>query len=197
MNQEKVKEGATKNNIPLVDDITGQFLMWLTAFKKPLCILEIGFGAGYSALWMASAFPKAKIISLEKNQDRYEKGLELLKTYPQLNITLLFEDARKYLKTNTAQFDLVFFDGVKSQYLLYFDLIKPFLNPQALLISDNLFYRGKIVESYLSPKKKKEVQKSLLFYQNLSKNPQFLSIFLPIADGIALALYQGEVKETK
>lgn len=178
--------------MPLVDDITGQFLMWLTALKKPSCILEIGFGAGYSALWMASAFPKAKIISLEKNPLRYQAGKELLKSYPQLNITLLLEDAREYLKTNTAQFDLVFFDGVKSQYLLYFDLIKPFLNPQALLISDNLFYRGKILKPYLSPKKSKEIQKSLLFYQTLSKNPQFLSIFLPIADGIALALYQGQ-----
>ena len=52
--------------------------------KQPRRILEIGTAIGYSALRMAHALPKAKIVTIEKDQER----AQLAQIYTSNNLTI-------------------------------------------------------------------------------------------------------------
>jgi len=187
----KMKEEALRDKIPILDEMTARFLYTQVKIKKPKRILEIGFGGGYSTLWMALGNPQAEITSLEKNKERFEKGQEKLKNLP-YNINLLFEDARIFLKDLDGMFDFVFIDAVKSQYLNYFQSIETKLNPGSVVFADNIFYRGKLFEEEMSPKKRKEVVKLKEFIKRLNENKKFETLFLPIGDGLSMSLYRGD-----
>jgi predicted O-methyltransferase YrrM len=161
----------------------------LTVLKNPSRILEVGFGAGYSAAWMQYAAPKADLVSLEKDPARFEQGRELMKKF-QFTVDLKNEDAREFLKNNEEKWDMVFLDGVKSQYLDYIRLLKHHLNPGALIIADNILYRGKVLEESLSRRLAKEVQKLREFCRYLEESDCFQTVFLPASDGLSISIYK-------
>lgn len=188
----KVKELALSNQIPLVDDEVGYLLYLFSSLKKPKNILEIGFGSGYSTLWMAYGSPGSKILTLDKNPDRYSLGLKTLEKFS-FDITLKNDDARQFLNTDLPCFDMVFIDGVKSQYMQYVMLLENNnkMTPGAVVIADNIYYRGKYNEENLSPRKKKELKKLENFSEFISHHPKFHTFFLTAGDGLSVSLYQG------
>ena len=118
---EEIRREAVLNDVPVMRRDTEALLKTVIAMIRPGRILEVGTGAGYSAVIMAKAAPEAGITTIEnwppritaarKNIDR--AGLSG-------RITLLEGDAGSVLPVlPPEQYDLVFLDAAKGQYLIW------------------------------------------------------------------------------
>jgi predicted O-methyltransferase YrrM len=187
---EKIKNYDNKHFIPAVSLEVAFFLNWITFLKKPKKVLEIGFGSGTSSIFIHKGFPDiTDFITLEKDNNRFIRGMELLKK-ERINkkINLIKIDAFEFLQNNEDSFDLIFLDAVKREYLNYLDLLKKILNSDGILICDNILFNGRVVQD--KPEKKYLPGVSLLkkFNEKLSDDKKMKTFFLNIGDGLSLSV---------
>src|SRR5690625_6751544 len=74
-----IERQATLDNVPIMDSLSIHFLMQLIRLHKPKRILEIGTAIGYSALRMLEAYPKAEIVTIERDEHRMLQAVENIK----------------------------------------------------------------------------------------------------------------------
>ena len=100
--------------IPAVRFDIALFLEQLIMIKQPTAILEIGFGSGVSSYFLQKSSFQSKIfISLEKDLLRFERGMRIQNNPVLQKITILNEDALKYIQDTELEFDFVFIDRQK------------------------------------------------------------------------------------
>jgi predicted O-methyltransferase YrrM len=165
----------------------GRVLSMIAKLVQPQTILEIGTYTGYSALCLAEGLStNGKIITIDKNEE-----LETLqnkyfeKSGFRNQITQIVGDATKIIPELKENFDLVFIDADKSNYINYFHLIIDKMNPGGIILSDNVLWSGKIVEE-LHPKDTDT--KVLLEYNNLlNTDDRIETVLLPIRDGLTVS----------
>lgn len=183
---------AEKDNIPIMDRVSINFLMQLIRLYRPKNVLEIGTGIGYSALQMLAAHPEMKVTSIERNKERYEQAITNIQDRNKHNnIHVMNGDALqvlKSLKQKHAMFDLVFIDAAKRKYKDFFNLSIPLLAENGVVITDNVLFRGYVAqlgEEY--GRYKKIVEDIRYFNEWLMNHPEFNSAIVPIGDGIAVS----------
>jgi predicted O-methyltransferase YrrM len=64
-------------------------------------------------------------------------------------VTCIEGDALKTLPTLEGEFDFVFIDAVKRDYLKYFKLIEPKLKTGAVIVGDNVIRSARAMEDFL------------------------------------------------
>lgn len=170
----------------LSDHLQGRFLAMISRLKKPESILEIGTFTGYSAICLAEGLSeKGKLVTIEINPERED----IIRTYFELcgvsnKCELLITDALHFLKNNQDNWDMVFLDADKENYPEYFLLLQSRIKKGGLLIADNVFWNGKV----LNPNPvDKETRGILQFLQLIAQNQEFSKVVLPIRDGLLLA----------
>jgi predicted O-methyltransferase YrrM len=182
---------AQTHRVPILQPESAQLLELLTAMKQPRRVLEVGTAIGYSALRMARAMGSGEIITIEKSPEMAVLAKEnFLKDTSEVVFELLEGDAAEVLKTVTGPFDLVFIDAAKSHYKVYFDLVTPLLSPGALVISDNVLFRGLIADGLPVDKRFKTIAKNLKAYlAYLMDHEAFMTSLVPVGDGFAVSLF--------
>ncbi|GAB3050532.1 O-methyltransferase [Virgibacillus ainsalahensis] len=189
----QMEEQAKEESIPIMDPVSINFMMQLIRLLKPNRILEIGTAIGYSALRMVEANPSTSIVTIEKNEERYVHALENIKEQKkEERITVIHGDALEELSEMTKynqRFDLVFIDAAKGQYKHFFELANPLLVNDGIIISDNVLFRGHVVNpENAHARHKKMVEKIRNYNDWLANHPEFLTSIVPIGDGIAISL---------
>ncbi len=118
---------------------TGELLGLLIKACKCSDILEIGTSNGYSTLWLASSIGEnGKVITV----DISDKKLAMAKNNLQLanlqhRVDFIHADFLAFIKGNQRQYDLVFLDADRTQYLSVEEEIISAIKPGGLLICDN------------------------------------------------------------
>jgi len=187
--QELTKETWQKvlNPRMLSGAFQGRVLSMISKLIRPKNILEIGTYTGYSTLCFAEGLSKdGKIITIDKNEE-----LETLqnkyfeKSGYRSQIQQMVGDATKIIPTLTQEFDLVFIDADKSNYINYFHLIIDKMKPGGIILSDNVLWSGKVVES-LNPK---DLDTKVLLEYNklLNIDKRVETVLLPIRDGLTVS----------
>ena len=94
-------------------------------------------------------------------------------------------DATKIIQTLCQQFDLVFIDADKSNYINYFHLIIDKIKPGGIILSDNVLWSGKVVE----PLNSKDLDTKVLLEYNklLNIDKRVETVLLPIRDGLTVS----------
>lgn len=186
----KVKYSGTDEEIPIVDTEVGKLLYLLILTKQSKDILELGFGGGYSTLWMAKALANDGLItSLELNYQRIDRGKAIFKELNYKNkLNLLFTDVQSYLEECPYTYDLIFLDAIKRSYLNYLPHIPKLLNKNGIFIADNILFRGYVVQKELERKYIAGTEVIREFNTTLSRMPDFDTVFLPVGDGISLSV---------
>src|SRR5699024_3570685 len=69
--EKALEKEALKHNIPIMESESMAFVKQLIRIKQPATILEIGTAIGYSALEMSDAYPSSKIVTIERDENRY------------------------------------------------------------------------------------------------------------------------------
>lgn len=165
----------------------GRVLSMISKLKQPKTVLELGTFTGYATLCLAEGLQKnGEIHTIDINEELvdfqrkyFDKSGFGNQIYQHLG------SAIDVLPKLNKTFDLVFIDADKPNYVNYFHLIIDKLNTGGIIISDNVLWHGKVVET-LNPKDKST--KAVLDYNTLLKeDPRIESVLLPIRDGLTIS----------
>lgn len=189
-----IKNWALKNYIPIIDDDVTEMIISLLRIIKPNRILEIGTAVGYSSLIMALNTPMTtEIVTIEKDTNMCSMAEKNISEFQLENrIKILKGEALEILDTLDMNFDVVFMDAAKGQYSLFFEKIYPTLNKGSLILSDNIFYKGLVIEEQLSSHKNRTIMNRLKAYnQQLAELEDGHTVFLPIGDGFSVTVKEN------
>ena len=126
----------------------GLFLTLISKIIQPKYILEIGTFTSYGTLCLANGLAEGgKVIGLEKNENMRgfaDKFIEV--SGAKDNIIQYYGDARNLIPELKFDFDLVFIDAAKRQYVEYFDLVFEKVRSGGIIIADNVLWKGTIID---------------------------------------------------
>tara|TARA_B000000477_G_scaffold41585_1_gene35526 strand:- start:1244 stop:1885 length:642 start_codon:yes stop_codon:yes gene_type:complete len=167
--------------------IQGRFLSMISKIKLPSCILEIGTYTGYGTLCLAEGLSNGgKIFTIDRN----EELLKIQNKYFEMSgkrdkIIQLTGNAKDILENLDESYDMVFIDADKENYIEYFNLVSERLNNNGIIISDNVLWSGKVLNS---PSKNDEETNILIeFNKTLNEDERFETIILPLRDGLSIS----------
>ena len=189
----ELKEYAKKNDVPIIRDETKQFLRMMLENKKPKRILEIGTAIAYSTLIMHKMCRDAEILTIEDYPPRIEEAKKNIdKFFDKTKITLIEKDASVYLdEVNEKEcFDFIFLDAAKGQYINWLAKLKTLLREGGVLIADNIFKDGEILESkFLIKKRDRTIHKRMRDYLHTITNDKELDSYIyNLGDGISVSI---------
>ena len=165
----------------------GRVLSMLSKLIRPVNILEIGTYTGYSALCLCEGMQeKGQLHTIDIKEELVDFQRKHFDKSPWGNqIVQHLGEAVDIIPTLDMQFDLVFIDADKENYIHYFEMIVPKMNKGGIILSDNVLWSGKVLE----PLQKNDVStKVLLEYNQLLKNdPRVETVLLPIRDGLTVS----------
>ena len=184
----QIKEEATQTSIPIMMDEGMSFILDFIKKNDVEFILEIGTAVGYSAINFAKIRPDIRVFTIEYDIERYHEAVRnVVNCGLSHQITVFLGDALKF--DFTEQFDLIFIDGAKSQYINFFEKYKNNLSGKGAFISDNLFFHGMVediskTKNYSTIKLIRKIRRYIDF---LKANQEFETTFLEIGDGVAVS----------
>ncbi len=114
--------------------------------------IEVGSATGFGAINMGIAFERTggHLYTLEIDPQMVKACRENLKKVGlEKTVTCIEGDALKTLPTLEGEFDFVFIDAVKRDYLKYFKIIEPKLKPGAVIVADNVIRSARAMEDFL------------------------------------------------
>ena len=183
-----LKKYALDNNVPIMQDEGIDYLTTFIIKHQITRVLEVGTAIGYSAIMMALANPKLKVVSIERDEERYLEALKNVKKFQlEDRITLLFKDALE-VKLND-KFDLIFLDGAKGQNINFFEHFERNLDEGGFFVTDNIDFHGyveKDEEEIKSRNLRQLVRKIKSYIEYLKNNPNYTTTFIEKGDGIAV-----------
>jgi len=166
--------------------IQGRFLSLISKIKSPLHILEIGTYTGYGTLCLAEGLAAdGKIFTIDRNEELLKiQNKYFEKSGNRNKIVQLTGNAVDILNDLNQTFDLIFIDADKENYVKYFELVSEKLNPNGIIISDNVLWSGKVVEGDNNDEETKTLKK---FNKTLHDDTRFETVILPLRDGISIS----------
>lgn len=197
---EELEQAALETGVPVIRREMQSFIKTLLAMKKPKRILEVGTAIGFSTLLMCEYGPSdLKITTIENYEKRIPIAKEnFKKAGREEQITLLEGDAGEILKTLSETYDFIFMDAAKGQYIHWLEDAVRLLNPEGILLSDNVLQEGELIEShYLVERRNRTIYKRMRDYlYALKHDERLLTSILPLGDGAALSIKQPFGRET-
>lgn len=164
----------------------GRFLSMISKMIQPTSILEIGTYTGYSALCLAEGLSKdGKIITIDKNAELEEFVRNFFnKSAYREQIEYIIADAMQYIPSIKQNFDLVFIDADKSNYLNYYKLAIEMIPSGGYILVDNVLWSGKVIDE--KAKNDKDTKAIIEFNEFVKNDFRVDNVLLPIRDGLFL-----------
>ena len=166
----------------------GRVLSMVSKLINPKNILEIGTYTGYSALCLAEGLQSnGELHTIDINEELYDFSRKYFDKSDFGNqIVQHLGDAQEIIANLDITFDLVFIDADKENYSNYFNLIIDKLNKGGIILSDNVLWSGKVLETTF--KKEDTSTPALIDYNALLKNDERVeTVLLPIRDGLTIS----------
>lgn len=189
---EELETYALDTEVPIIRKEMQSFLKTLIMMNKPRQILEVGTAIGFSALLMSEYMPAdAHITTIEKYEKRIPIARENFKKYgKEEQITLIEGDAADVLAELKGEYDLIFMDAAKGQYIHFLPDILRLLGSGGVLLSDNVLQDGDVIESrYAITRRNRTIHGRMREYlYELKNHPQLQTSIIPLGDGITLSV---------
>lgn len=195
-NRELSKKRIEQMGFPLIRPETEKLLRKITVARKPVMILELGSGKGYSGSVMLTSHDGANLLTIEKDKDNYNEAMRL---YAELDfferVLPVNADAEEIVKKlagvkDGQKFDLIFLDCNKSSYNRMLDDLIEILNPGGVLVADDCLYHGLVDDGKEIPDKKHRtiVVNMRQFIDRVSKDERLENVTLyEVEDGVLVA----------
>lgn len=189
---EEIEKYALETFVPIIRKEMESFLKVILTIKQPKHILEIGTGIGYSAILMSENINDEATITTIEN---YEKRIEIaqnniIKYKMKDKIKLMKGDALEILPTINQQFDFIFMDAAKAQYINFLPHVLRLLKKDGILLSDNVLQDGDIIESRFAITRRNRTIHSRMreYLYTIKNNSELETTIIPIGDGITLSV---------
>ena len=190
----ELKEYASANNIPIMQDDGIDFLTTFIVKKQIKNVLEIGTAIGYSAIMMARCNNDVHITTIEKDEARYMEALKNIKKFDlEDRITLIFNDALN-VKLD-GEYDLIFIDAAKGKNQDFFEHFENNLSMNGYIITDNMHFHGyvEMPEEEITSKNILGIVRKIKDYTYFLENHMlYKTTIYQIGDGIAVTERRGQ-----
>ncbi len=144
----ELEEQGLKNDLEISDRSykqlnitkdTGEFLTFLVKVSNTKTILEVGTSNGYSTLWLAAATADTgRVTTLEIQQHKIDQAkVNFERAGLSEKIEVLGLDAAEFFKQAGDQYDLIFLDAERIEYMSYSKDIISTLRAGGGLVCDN------------------------------------------------------------
>ena len=186
----EMKAYGEANHVPIININGLAVLEKAVAARKPRRVLEIGTAIGYSTLYIAdNAAPEVEIVSLELSEERAAEARAFVDRSPYgQQIRIITGDAGENIQKLTGFFDMVFIDAAKGQYPDYFRKIYPLLAEDALVVADNVLFRGYVRGDVPAPRRFRTIVKRLREYiAMVTDSGEFQTEIYENGDGLAVS----------
>lgn len=167
--------------------LQGQVIKMLSNMIQPKQILEIGTYTGYSGICLASGLQVGGCLhTIDINE---ELGVMVKKYFTEAGINHKVKqyvgNAMQIIPTIHEQFDLVFIDADKENYLNYYDLVFDKVKLGGYIIADNVLWSGKVLDE--ESKMDKETKKIDSYNKKINNDSRVENVLFPIRDGLMIA----------
>lgn len=193
----EIENEAKAAGVPVIRKEMENFLKVMLAVKKPAGILEVGAAVGYSSILMSmNVDSECHITTIENYDIRVEQARHnIARAGKESQITLLEGDAMNILKDLPSQeYDFVFMDAAKAQYINFLPEVLRVMKTSAVLISDNVLQEGSIAESrYAVTRRDRTIHARMREYMyELTHMNELITSIVPIGDGITMSVKRME-----
>ncbi|XP_068564124.1 uncharacterized protein zgc:113054 [Cebidichthys violaceus] len=187
------KEGKTLFRLPkecITGHVEGQTLKMLIHMSQAKRVLEIGMFTGYGALSMAEGLPDdGCLVACELEPYLKDFAQPIFDKSPHgRKITVRTGSAMETLKELAAageQFDMVFIDADKDNYINYYNFIldNSLLKLRGVICVDNSLFKAKV---YLKDTTDSNGLALRKFNQFVCDDPRVEQVIIPLRDGISV-----------
>ena len=187
----EMEDFAALHHVPIINECGRQAFLQVVQEAKPHRVLEIGTAIGYSSLLMAqNGAADIDITTLELSDERIKTAQGYIDRSAYADrIHIMGGDAAENLlklQLTGQKFDFVFIDAAKGQYVDYFRKIQPMLADKAVILADNVLFRGYVKGDVPTPRRFKTIVKRLREYIALVSQPPYVTEILENGDGLAV-----------
>lgn len=190
----ELEQEALREQVPIIRRPMQSFLGFMLRLLRPENVLEIGTAVGFSSILMSEYISEtAKITTIEKVPSRIRDAKKNIKKHKKMDkITLLEGDAAEVLKelaSQGMQFDLVFMDAAKGQYMNFLPDILKMLPSNGILITDNVLQDGDVIQSRFAVTRRDRTIHGRMrdYLYSLTHSSQLDTVILPVGDGITVS----------
>jgi predicted O-methyltransferase YrrM len=144
--------------------------------------VEVGTATGYGALHMGVAFERngGQLITVDIDPKMVQAARDNLKAMGlEKTVTVIEGDALKVLPALEGEFDFVFIDALKEDYLKYFQALAPKLKKGALVVADNVIRSARQMQDFLDAMEKDANYEKVTIRASMEKNDG-MAIYLKV-----------------
>jgi predicted O-methyltransferase YrrM len=169
----------------LSSTVQGQFLQCISQIQQPKYILEIGTFTGYSAICLCKGLQEnGQLHTIELREAdaiTAQKNFSIAKV--ENKVTLHLGNAKEIIPHLNFSWDLIFIDADKVSYVDYYELVLPQLNPNGLIIADNVLFHGQVLEESVKGKNALAIDQ---FNKHVAEDDRTEQVLLTVRDGLLL-----------
>jgi caffeoyl-CoA O-methyltransferase len=168
----------------LTGPIEGRFLQQLVFASGARRVLELGTYSGYSALSMADGLPPDGRIDTCEVEERHAEVARryIARSAYADRITVHLGPALETIARLEGEFDLVFIDADKGNYVDYYEAVLPRLSERGLIVADNTLWGGRVVD----PDDGEGTRAILAFNEHVANDERVVCVQLTVRDGVTL-----------
>ena len=169
----------------MVGRIEGNFLALLVRTLRARRVLELGTFTGYSSIAMARALPAdGRLITCDVN----EETTEIARRYAQEagvadRIDYRLGPALETVGGLDGEFDLVFIDADKVNYVNYYEATLPLLAANGLMVVDNTLWSGRVADPQEDDESVRAIRE---LNDHVRDDPRVDNVLLTVRDGMNL-----------
>jgi caffeoyl-CoA O-methyltransferase len=187
-----IKQEALENHVPIIEDDSLEYIENILKEQKPNRILEVGTAVGYSAICFSKylAGENAKVKTIEIKENMFNKANEnIAKMELEDKIETVLADGTEYMKEipTEEQYDIVFIDAAKGQYLVYLEEAIRLTRVGGIIIADNMLYRGRTLSDYNEHKHRTATNRLRRYLQIMKEDERLDSELIMVGDGLAIS----------
>jgi caffeoyl-CoA O-methyltransferase len=169
----------------LTGAVEGRFLQLLVFATGAKRILELGTYSGYSSISMAAALPHGGHIDTCEIE---EKNAAVAKRYIEEagysdRITVHLGPALETVERLEGEFDFVFVDADKLNYVNYYEAVLPRLSERGLIAADNTLWSGRVLDESDDSEGTVAIR---AFNDHVNADERAVSVMLTVRDGVTL-----------
>jgi caffeoyl-CoA O-methyltransferase len=159
-----------------------EFLVFATGARR---VLELGTYSGYSAISMAAALPEGgRIDTCEVDDQHAEVARRFIEEAGFSDrITIHLGPALETLSRLEGDFDLVFIDADKENYVNYYEAVLPRLSERGLIAADNTLWSGRVIDESEQSEGTVAIR---VFNEHVRHDDRVVSVMLTVRDGVTL-----------
>ena len=168
----------------LTGTVEGRFLELLVYASGARRVLELGTYSGYSALSMAAGLPDGgRIDTCEVDERHAEVARRYIADSPHADkITVHLGPALETIERLEGEFDFVFIDADKPNYVNYYEAVLPRLSERGLIAADNTLWSGRVLEDAANDSTRAIKE----FNEHVRADERVVSVMLTVRDGVTV-----------